>query len=168
MNQPPLQTPTTSPNPNLFKSLSVKPGFLINLVYYHPTSSHDRSHHPSPESSLCPSFNLELSIISCTRICFFALTKAKKLMKICLVKTVSLISDSQMLNVWRIYLYVHLGSFGGKCRQIYRTLSIWDFVDVAFFFLQKKCSESEWCPSWWFQTHSKNMFVKIGFPKFSV
>ena len=34
------------------------------------------------------------------------------------------------------------------------------------FFFNKKCSESEWCPSWWFQTHSKNMFVKIGsFPQ---
>ena len=34
-------------------------------------------------------------------------------------------SYTQMLNVWPIYL--HLGSFGGKCRQIYHTLGIWVF-----------------------------------------
>ena len=33
---------------------------------------------------------------------------------------------TQMLNVWHIYL--HLGSFGGKCRLIYHTLSVWDRV----------------------------------------
>ena len=33
-------------------------------------------------------------------------------------------SYTQMLNVWPIYL--HLGSFGGECRQIYHTSSMWD------------------------------------------
>ena len=36
---------------------------------------------------------------------------------------------SQMLNVWPIYL--HLGSFGGKCRKIYHTLSIWVYLLLA-------------------------------------
>ena len=39
-------------------------------------------------------------------------------------QTFTIVFHAQMLNVWPIYL--HLGSFGGKRREIYHTLSIWD------------------------------------------
>ena len=52
----------------------------------------------------------------------------------------NLMTPAQMLNVWCIYL--HLGSFGGKRRKIYHTLSIWaDEVNLYYW--------QQWGAVWW-------------------